>query len=385
MGSDDHGVGRLDADAINFGPEDGGIAPTVIRADIAWRGPAAPARSLVRPAAKKAPAAAPIEAVIIGSSPRTAQMRDLIKLYADYDSPVLVTGETGAGKELVARELYRHSARRAGPFIAVNAGAVPETLAASEFFGHSKGSFTGAIAERDGALVAADGGFLFLDEIGEMPSSIQAQFLRVLDNGVVPKIGSRTGVRSDFRLIAATNVDLGAAVERNDFRSDLLFRINCLTIEAPPLRERGDDVIEIAEDFIARNPDERLRGAKLTPAAADVLRAYAFPGNVRELCNVLQRALIHGAGKKILPEHLMIKVAKSATATPMKSDELKDVAVRYSVFKWLRATNGDIAATVDITGRAKSTIYNMMQGLDAAAIAAECERLESLLRAEIEL
>lgn len=384
MGSDDQGVGSLDADAGIFGPEDGGLAPTVIHADIAWRGPPAPARPVVRPA-KKALGPLPIEKVIIGSSPVAARMRELIRLYADFDVPVLVTGETGAGKELVARELHRWSARRAGSFVPVNAGAVPETLAASEFFGHTKGSFTGAIGDREGAFVAADGGFLFLDEIGEMPLSIQAHLLRVLDTGIAPRIGSSAGVRTDFRLIAATNVDLAAAAERGAFRTDLLFRINALTIEAPPLRKRGDDVIEIAEDFIAHNPDERLRGARLTPAAADILRTYAFPGNVRELRNIMMRALVHSAGKKILPDHLMIDAARSQKPAAISAKELKDIASKFAVLKALRAANGDMAAVTKATGLARSTIYTMTQGLDGAGIGAECERLAALLRAEIEL
>jgi DNA-binding NtrC family response regulator len=383
MGSDDHGVGRLDAESGIFGPDDVGLAPTVIHADIAWRGTAARARAPVRPAAK-IPAEAPLESVIVGSSARAARMRELIELYADYDAPVLVTGETGAGKELVARELHRRSARRGKPFVALNAGAVPETLAAAELFGHAKGAFTGAVGEREGAFVAADGGILFLDEIGEMPLSIQAQLLRVLEDGLVAKIGSRASVRTDFRLIAATNVDLGAAVERGAFRSDLFYRINVLTIAAPPLRERGDDVVEIAENFIVSHADERLRGAKLTPAAADVIRAYPFPGNVRELRNVLQRALVHAGGKKILPEHLMINTAANAAATPVSAKEIKDVASKFAVFKALRASNGDVSAVVKATGLAKSTIYNMTQGLDAAGVAAECERLKTQLLAAIE-
>lgn len=388
MGSDDTGVGRLDADTDFISTENGGAAPTVIRADIAWRGPDVRRRIApklgVKPAVQK-----PSRSTIIGSSAAAAAMREKIDLYAEYDAPVLITGETGTGKELIATELHERSARRGKAFIPVNAGAVPETLAAAEFFGHTKGAFTSAVAEREGALVAADGGTLFLDEIGDMPLSIQAQFLRVLDDGLVPKIGSRAPVRSDFRLIAATNVDIEAAAGRGEFRSDLLYRINALTIEAPPLRERGDDIVEIAEHYIGTFRDPRLSRAVLTPAAADALKAHPFPGNVRELRNVLQRALVHSAGGKILPEHFALGRAAPASGAPAAADEVKELAARFVVFKALRAAKGDVPAAVKSCGRSKSAIYGVLkedgiEASDAEKIEQEFARLRAQLRAVVE-
>ncbi|MCA8930753.1 MAG: sigma-54 factor interaction domain-containing protein, partial [Alphaproteobacteria bacterium] len=170
--------------------------------------------------------------------------------YAQNAAPVLIVGETGVGKELVAKELHRWSDRRDAPFVAVNAGAIPESLAPSELFGHRKGAFTGAYADQIGAIAAADRGVLFLDEIGDMPLDIQAQVLRVLDDGLVTKVGSRTPTAVDFRLVTATNVDLRRGVEEGRFRRDLFHRIEVLVIRVAPLRERGDDVIEIGEAII---------------------------------------------------------------------------------------------------------------------------------------
>jgi len=364
-------------------------SPTVIR-DIAWRGPD------LRRAAKEAPiglgrTAVPvaddrdISEVIIGSSPRAAALRDQIRLYAEYDTPVLLTGETGAGKELIARELHRLSARRGKPFIALNAGAVPETLAGAEFFGHTKGAFTGAVVEREGAFVAADGGVLFLDEIGDAPISVQTQLLRVLDDGVAAKIGSRHGVKTDFRLIAATNVDLSRNVEAGTFRRDLYYRINVLSIEAPPLRERGDDAVEIAEHFIRTHEDPRLRSAQLTPKAADKLKAHLYPGNIRELRNIVQRALVHARGGKILAEHVATSPAgRTSARSDLDASKAKELVGRFAVVKALKQTGGNVARAAEIAGRSRSSVHAMAKEFGAGGAAAEYERLRGELRSMIE-
>jgi two-component system NtrC family response regulator len=379
MDSDDNGLGRAGGEYFRYDEP----SQSVIR-DIRWRGPDVrrPSRSesYARPATPRDERE--LSEVIIGSSPRAAKLRELIQLYAEYDTPVLLTGETGAGKELIARELHRLSARSGKAFIALNAGAVPETLAGSEFFGHTKGAFTGAVAEREGAFVAADGGTLFLDEIGDAPMSVQTQLLRVLDDGIAAKIGSRQGVKTDFRLIAATNVDLAANVEAGAFRRDLYYRINVLTIEAPPLRERGDDVVEIAEHFIRTHEDERLRAAMLTPKAADRLKAHRYPGNVRELRNIVQRALVHARGGKILAEHVTPDGARPSPSrghAPLGASEAKELIGRFAVLKALRKAGGNVAKAAEMAGRSRSSVHAMTKEFGEGGAAAEYDRLRASL------
>ncbi|MEQ1929210.1 MAG: sigma-54 dependent transcriptional regulator [Parvularculaceae bacterium] len=393
MDSDDDGLDRSgDEDFLKY---DDNVSPSVIRAGIPWRGP-----DLRRGAGAKAEALAysrpspvkderDIALVIIGSSARASALRDQISLYAEYDAPVLLTGETGAGKELIAKELHRLSARRGKPFIALNAGAVPETLASAELFGHTKGAFTGAVAEREGAFVAADGGALFLDEIGDAPMSVQTQLLRVLDDGVAAKIGSRQGVKTDFRLISATNVDLSRNVEAGTFRRDLFYRINVLAIEAPPLRERGDDAVEIAEHFIRTHDDPGLRGAKLTPKAADKLKGYSYPGNVRELRNIVQRALVHARGGKILADHVAAgnpvrKALGAGGQGPIDASLAKELVGRFAVVKALRMTGGNVARAAELAGRSRSSVHAMTKEFGEGGAAAEYERLRTQLRSILE-
>ena len=325
---------------------------------------------------------------IVGSSNAAKLLRDTIDLYADDDSPVLVNGETGVGKELVARHLHLKSRRASGAFAPLNAGAMPETLAAAEMFGHAKGAFTGAVGEREGAIALADGGVLFLDEIGDMPLSIQAHLLRVLEDGMVTKVGGKSARQVDFRLISATNVDLKDNVCAGQFRRDLFYRINVLVIDVPPLRARGDDVIEIAEALIARHPDERYREIKITPKAADRLRTHAFPGNVRELRNVLARAVLHARKEKgkILPDHLRFdfESAGGETADSFDVDEAKNLINRYMLMKALHAADGNIAKAVALTGRSRGTFQTLkksFKGEDfATAYHLVCAEVKSLLK-----
>jgi len=246
-----------------------------------------------------------IENRIIGSSPQIKALREQVLHYAPEDAPVCIFGETGVGKELVAEELHRYGRRSDKIFLPINAGAIPETLATAELFGHQKGSFTGAHVSRAGAFLEASGGTLYLDEIGEMPKSIQAQLLRVLDDGKVTPIGSKSAEQVDVRLITATNRDLRKCVAQGAFRRDLFYRINVLPIYVPSLRERGDDVIEIAEHMIRGQENPHYQNAVLTPRAIDRIKAHSFPGNARELRNLVSRAVIHARGGKITPDHLI--------------------------------------------------------------------------------
>jgi len=341
------------------------------------------ARSRLKPAKTVRPA---LDKVIIGSSPQAKQLRENIALYADEDAPVLIAGETGVGKELVARQLHFQGSRREAPFVPLNIGAVPETLSAAELFGHTKGAFTGALAERDGAFQLADSGLLFLDEIGDAPLSVQAQLLRVLDDGMVTKIGGRTARKVDLRLVAATNVDLSDAVRNERFRHDLYYRISVLVIDVPPLRARGDDVVEIAEAIIAAHPCERHRNKKLTPSAAKKLRSHPFPGNVRELRNVMTRAVVHATGAKICGEHITFAPTPCANGAPADLpdiNEAKELISRFMMLKALKVTDGNVTQAAKLTGRARGTVHALKKQLDgddfASVYQSACAQLKALL------
>ncbi|WP_086929716.1 sigma-54-dependent transcriptional regulator [Agarilytica rhodophyticola] len=234
----------------------------------------------------------PIEGMI-GSSSIMKSLYAKIHKVAPTNATVLVNGETGTGKELVAQAIHRESPRRDSSLISVNCAAIPETLIEAELFGHEKGAFTGAASMREGLVAAADGGTLFLDEIGELPLEAQARLLRVLQEGEVRPIGSVESKKVDVRLIAATHRDLGKLVRENRFREDLYFRINVVQLKLPPLRERGKDILALAETFVKRFCAEmRKPPLSLTPEAIQAITTYNWPGNIRELENAMQRSVI---------------------------------------------------------------------------------------------
>lgn len=237
-----------------------------------------------------------------------------IGLVADSGNSVLVQGETGTGKELVAQALHRNSARSAGPFVAVNCAAIPSELLESELFGHVKGAFSGAATDRLGRFREADGGTLFLDEIGDMALPTQAKILRVLQEREVMPVGARHALPVDLRVVAATHRDLEADVEAGHFRADLWYRLQVITIKLPPLRERTGDVALLASHFL----QQQARGARkrLSNAALEVLQQFDWPGNVRQLRNTMQRAIALSEGELIEPEHLGLASARGATTQP---------------------------------------------------------------------
>ena len=228
---------------------------------------------------------------LVGDSPAMHALYGLLERVAPTDVSVLIHGETGTGKELVARALHDHSARAKKPFLAENCAAVAETLLESELFGHVKGSFTGAVADRDGHFVAADGGTLFLDEIGDMPGSMQTKLLRVLETGEVRPVGSNKTRRVNVRVVAATHRDLARMVGEKTFREDLFFRLNVITLELPPLREREGDVRLLTEFFLTRVDTADGKAPELGDGVREALESYRWPGNVRQLENELRRAL----------------------------------------------------------------------------------------------
>jgi two-component system NtrC family response regulator len=226
---------------------------------------------------------------IIGTSPQMARVSELIAKVADSDASVLITGESGTGKELVARSLHRQSSRCNGPFIAINCAAIPRDLLESELFGHAKGAFTGALTDKAGKFLLANGGTVFLDEIGEMPLELQPKLLRVLQERIVEPLGSGQGRRLDIRVLAATNLDIDQAVASGRFREDLYYRLAVVQIDLPPLRVRRDDIPVLLRHFCEKHGGVQVRFAA---GALEALCAYDWPGNVRELENMVERLLL---------------------------------------------------------------------------------------------
>jgi PAS domain S-box-containing protein len=258
---------------------------------------------------------------IVGESDALRHVLADVDRVAGTDATVLLTGETGTGKELVARAIHRKSARAKGPLVTVNCAAVPANLQESELFGHEKGAFTGALQRRDGRFKLADKGTIFLDEVGEMAPELQAKLLRVLQEGEVEPLGGTRTIRVDVRVVAATNRDLAAMVKEGTFRADLLYRLNVFPLHMPPLRERGDDVVLLAEAFarqFARKGSGRV--AALSPDAKARLRRYEWPGNVRELRNVIERALITSTDGRTLNLERALPEA-SAPVAPAREPE----------------------------------------------------------------
>jgi Nif-specific regulatory protein len=252
---------------------------------------------------------------IIGQSAPIRQLLDVVRRVSPSDATVLVRGESGTGKEVVARTLHELSPRRAKPFVCVNCAAVPETLLESELFGHERGAFTGAIERRVGRFEQANGGTIFLDEIGEMPMSTQAKILRVLQEREFQRVGGTKSLRVDVRLVASTNRDLEAALQTGEFRQDLYYRLKVVEVVLPPLRERREDIPLLCEYFLAEIArDMGRQPPAIDPVALDVLRKHPWPGNVRELRNVLERAMVLGVGDRLLVRHLPPEVRRGVHA-----------------------------------------------------------------------
>jgi len=239
--------------------------------------------------------------LVFGNCSKMREIFLMISQVADSMATVLIRGSSGTGKELVARALHRGSGRRSNPFVIVNCAALPAQTLAAELFGHTRGAFTGAVAERKGVFRNADGGTLFLDEIGDMPTDLQPSLLRAIEAGEILPLGSDHSQTVDIRLIAATNRDLEAEVATGSFRQDLFYRLNVFAIAIPPLRERPEDILPLARHFLGRRNGQTKR---LSPASSRLLQNYAWPGNTRELSNAIERAAILANTEVILPEHL---------------------------------------------------------------------------------
>ena len=257
------------------------------------------------------------EGAVVGSCPAMREVYKSIGRVAAQDVPVLITGESGTGKELVARAIYQHGPRAKASFLALNCAAIPEPLLESELFGHEKGAFTGADRKRIGKFEQCNGGTLFLDEVGDMPLALQAKVLRLLQEQAFERLGGNETVRTDVRLIAATHRDLKAWSEQGKFRPDLFYRLNVFTLHLPPLRERGDDLAVLVRHFVRRFSRELGRDVRDVAAEALTrLRAYSWPGNIRELQSVLKQALLQASGTTLLPAYLPAVPEESGGSVP---------------------------------------------------------------------
>ena len=310
---------------------------------------------------------------MVGESKAMARLREQIAMAAPTNGRVLISGENGTGKELVARHVHALSQRSAGPFIEVNCAALPEELIESELFGHVKGSFTGAVADRRGKFEAATGGTLFLDEVGDMSLKTQAKVLRALQEQVIEPVGGEGSVRVDVRVIAATNKTLTDEIRALRFREDLYFRLNVIPIFVPALRERGDDVLRLADHFVAEFAQEYGRRPKsLSPEAAEVLRVYGWPGNVRELRNVIERLMIMVPGETITAQDLAflghdeVRERPPAVVSSMPLAEAREQFERDYILQALAAQQGNISRTADALGVERSNLYKKMKAFGIA-------------------
>jgi two-component system response regulator AtoC len=259
------------------------------------------------------------ESPLIARSDSMREVDEMIDRVADSSVGILITGPSGTGKEVVASELHRRSSRARGPFVQVNCAAIPGTLLESEFFGHEAGAFTGATGRKIGKFELADGGTLLLDEIGEIALELQGKLLRVLEDGIVTRIGASSGSKVDVRIVAATNRDLKQMVDLGEFREDLYYRLNVLPIELRPLCERPEDLVALAELFVAEEGARMQRSFEVPEETLRLLSAYAWPGNIRELKNLLQRAALLTKGERITPELLRPWLGGALPKTPTES------------------------------------------------------------------
>ncbi len=304
---------------------------------------------------------------LLGASSAMRKVYALLDRIADSSASVLVTGETGTGKELVARALHARGPRKAGPFVGINCAAVPETLLEAELFGHVRGAFTDASRARPGLFVRASGGTLFLDEIGELPMALQPKLLRALQERKVRPVGSDDEVRFDARVVTATNRDLESAVEENRFREDLFFRINVIHVALPPLRARGGDVLLLAQHFVERYARQAQKAVSgISPAAAERLSAYGWPGNVRELENCIERAIALTEYEKIAVDDLPEKIRTYrrshvlvAGDDPSELVPLEEVERRY-ILRVMEAVGGNKTEAAQVLGVGRRTLYRKL-------------------------
>ena len=311
---------------------------------------------------------------MVAESPVMLNLQHQIQRIATAEGPVLIQGESGTGKELVARAIHEESERYEGPYMTINCGGIPGELMESEFFGHTSGAFTGAKSKRAGLFQQADGGILLLDEIGEMPIALQAKLRRVLQDGKIRPVGSDSEIQVDVRIIAATNRDLTDAVGKGEFREDLFFRLETFALQIPPLRERGDDIIRLANYFLTRYCTRRNRHIRgFSDATLQCLSNYHYPGNIRELENAIERAATFCDDTLIEPEHLPRRIAdyhpqQTAETTPLPFAvngtqaalmTMEELQRRYLDYV-LQQTGGNKRRAAQILGITRRTLYRWL-------------------------
>ena len=297
---------------------------------------------------------------MIGDSPVMKDLFKLLQKVAREDCSVLIQGETGTGKELIANAVHNHSSRTEHPLITINCGAFPKDLIQSELFGHEKGSFTGATQRKIGRIEAAEGGTLFLDEIGDLPYQQQVNLLRFLEDRTIRRIGGSENIPVNVRIIAATHVDLKAAVQRKDFREDLFYRLQVLQITTPPLRERGKDIESLACHFFKKfsaNNTYQAKGFQIE--SLNLLNSHDWPGNVRELINCIRSAVVTSENSLLSPEDLGIDRRTSAVAL-QTLDEARGVADRNLILASMNKTGNNMSRSAELLGISRVSLYRLM-------------------------
>ena len=298
---------------------------------------------------------------LIAASPEMLKVCRTIEKLAAAEATTLMLGESGTGKEVLVRILHSLSSRADRRLVAINCAAIPENLLESELFGYEKGAFTGAVKSTPGKIETADKGVLFLDEIGDLPLTLQSKLLRFLQERVIERIGGRKEIPVDVRVVCATHQDLGALIAEGRFREDLYYRINETTIRVPPLRERVGDTVVLARAFLRRFAEQQKRPIKdFTPAALRLIEQYPWPGNVRELENRIKRAVIMADGTEISPDDLEL-VDSKAPQEPFNLREVRELAERHAIQRAITYTDTNISRTADLLGVTRPTLYNLMK------------------------
>ncbi|TFW19696.1 sigma-54 dependent transcriptional regulator [Duganella callida] len=303
----------------------------------------------------------PIDAATLtGHSAAIQRLQRQIPKVAAASAPVLIWGESGSGKELAAQAVHAHSPRRKGPFVPINCGAIPAALIQSELFGHERGAFTGAARDRRGLIETAQGGSIFLDEIGDLPMELQANLLRFLQEKTIYRVGGTRSIAVDARVIAASHVNLAQAVQRGAFREDLYYRLNVLALDVPPLRERREDLLPLAEHFFDAFCHERApRVRGFSSRAAQAIREHDWPGNVRELINRVRRAMVMAEGRLILPQDLGLDAARDPQV-PLALDDVRTRAERDAVAASLQRAGRNITIAARDLGVSRMTLYRLL-------------------------
>ena len=300
---------------------------------------------------------------MLGTSPQMQAVFALIRKVAATSAPVLILGDSGTGKEIAAAAIHRRSLQKKGPFIAINCNAIPENLLESELFGHEKGAFTGAHQQQKGLIETAAGGTLFLDEIGELPPSIQVKLLRFLQEKRFQRVGGRQEIKSDARVVAATNANLKQSIVDGKFREDLYFRLAVVVISLPALRDRGDDLLLLAKDFLHRYGIQNEKpNLTFAPDALRAMNLYQWPGNVRELQNRVQRAVIMADGRRMIARDLELTGADSALP-PQTLKEARENVEKEMLQNALKRHMGRISSAAEELGISRPTFYELMEKL----------------------